>query len=640
MKQYFIFFPITLFIIASLCFSFSSEQTSPKYVTQINTFKEFENLRGNPLSSKYGEVDAVKVVYDIKAKQIYFLNGRNYKYHHGFCSKKLGYNKGLEAFNEHNYAENSESRIYLLANINYYSSIDKFVMDLSPADLMTIKNVEFLHQKIIESTYLDKKFFLLLNTSRLIKQKSNYKIATITPEEIYKNQSYQAISISSCYGYIRFVTANDLKHRTFSKNDILVLDETPNIIPHVAGVISSEFQTPLSHLSILGRNRKIPIMANKDAFTNKDLIKYKNEYVRFVVTKNGFSVRKSNLEGNYNKKPFKKKIKLHKNLFIDTLVGFDNAKKVSAKSIGNKAKNFATLSYLSKNSNFKVPEHAFAIPFFFYERHIEKSGAGILIEQLLIDYKMNSNDVNLANRLKEIRKAIKQTAINQNLLKQVNTRLENSNNYHRFRFRSSTNAEDMDGFGGAGLYTSKTGVIGDSTKTIEKAIKKIWASLWNYQAFTERDYFNIQQENVAMGILVHRAFPNEIANGVAITKNIYRESNFGYVINIQKGNESVVEPKKGVVCDQVICYESGESKIYSEKDIIEVITKSSLNNNELIMSDEEILHLAKQLEIIKRYYFNRNTSYTDYTSFGLDIEFKLDTEKRTLYLKQVRHYND
>ena len=245
----------------------------------------------------------------------------------------------------------------------------------------------------------------------------------------------------------------------------------------------------------------------------------------------------------------------------------------------------------------------------------------------------------MKKRLKRIRKTITKQPIDANLLQLVTSRLENDKDYQRFRFRSSTNAEDMKGFGGAGLYTSKTGIIGDTTKTVEKAIKKVWASLWNIQAFNERDYFNIKQENVAMGILVHRAFPNEVANGVAITKNIYRESNFGYVVNVQIGNESVVEPKKGVVCDQVICYESGESKIYSEKDIIEVITKSSLNDNKLIMSDAEILHLVKQLEVIKHYYFNRSGEY-DYVKFGLDVEFKLAANNRTLYIKQVRYYND
>lgn len=617
-------------------FSCSNAQKPPKFLSQLTSKEDFKTLDGNPLSKKYGEVDAIKVVYDIKNDTLYFLNSKNYKYHHGFCSKKLNYTHGLENFNADNYSEESKNREYLLGNINYYNSIDKYIMDLSPADLIQLKDIEKLHSKIARKVYF-KDFALLLNTSRLLEIKPNFKIPTITPEEIYKNQKFQALSTNSCYGYLRLVTLEDLKTKTYNENDIIVLEQTPNIIPLVAGVIASEFQTPLSHLSILGKNRAVPIMAYKDAFNKIKFTQYKNAYVKLTVRENSFYIQRTNTS-NTNKPRRKQSINIKKDLSIDTLVEFNNLKKIHSKSIGNKARNFAVLQTLSQSNEFKVPEHAFAIPFYFYERHIETSRAGILIEQLLADMKTMGGEIDMPLRLKEIRKAIKKTPVDTKLIDAIKLKLKNENGYQKFRFRSSTNAEDMDGFSGAGLYTSKSAIIGDSLKTIEKAIQKVWASLWNIQAFNEREYFNINQQKVAMGILVHRSFPNEIANGVAITKNIYRESNLGMVINVQLGNESVVEPTKGTICDQIICYESTSNKIYTEKDIVEVISKSSLNNNKLIMSDQEIIHLCKQLEIIKKYYF-RDSGEIEYNKFGLDVEFKLDTEKRTLYIKQVRHYN-
>jgi len=630
--------PIILFLLFFAVTSRTSAQSKAKFLNQLNNLDEFDMLSGSPLSNKYGGVDAIKVVYDIKADKIYFLNRKNYKYHHGFCSYKLNYNKGLTYFNEHNYAANSDHRIYLLGNINYYKNQKKYIMDLSPADLIQVEDIEKLYHKINSSTFFQK-IALLLNTSRLINISDQFNIPTITPETIYKGLNYQPIGLSTTYGTVNFVTLKELKEGNYSETDILVLEETPNIIPNIAGVITSEFQTPLSHLSILGRNRGIPIMAIKGAFKNKKLRAYNNKFVRFDVSKNSYSIKSVSKEKygnmNLNKRP---KVNLKRDLNIDTLVGFEQLNKVSAKSIGNKAKNFAVLQYLSKNGGFKVPESAFAIPFSFYEKHLETSKAGILIEQFLIDYKEDKDSVNVKKRLKKIRKAILKSPINQQLITNVNLKIKELGTYKKFRFRSSTNAEDMEDFGGAGLYTSKTGIVDDTTKTIEKAIKKVWASLWNIQAFNERAYFNMNQEKVAMGILVHRSFPNEIANGVAITKNIYRDSQLGVVINVQVGNESVVKPKPGVVCDQIICYEGGRNKIYTEKDIIEVITKSSLNNNELIMSDAEIIHLTKQLELVKAYY--HSPSYNDFNNLGLDVEFKLEEGTRNLYLKQVRYYND
>ena len=58
--------------------------------------------------------------------------------------------------------------------------------------------------------------------------------------------------------------------------------------------------------------------------------------------------------------------------------------------------------------------------------------------------------------------------------------------FESFRFRSSTNAEDLENFNGAGLYDSKAAKKNHKTKTIDAAIKEVWASLWNFRAFNER----------------------------------------------------------------------------------------------------------------------------------------------------------
>lgn len=139
--------------------------------------------------------------------------------------------------------------------------------------------------------------------------------------------------------------------------------------------------------------------------------------------------------------------------------------------------------------------------------------------------------------------------------------------YSSFRFRSSTNAEDLDGFNGAGLYTSKTGILNHPKRTIEKAIKTVWASAWGFRPFMERDYFGIDQQSVAMGVLCHRNFEDELANGVVITKNLYRPNYRGFVINSQYGETSVVIPPDSAVCEQVICYSDKEDYFYGKNQL-------------------------------------------------------------------------
>lgn len=307
--------------------------------------------------------------------------------------------------------------------------------------------------------------------------------------------------------------------------------------------------------------------------------------------------------------------------------------------MGYKASNFGILFQISKKQAFKVPEGAFAIPFHFYKQHIQRSESELLIRQLLSGKGKTQSPDSLKRVLKNIRKAIVAAPLDSALLQSINRKVAKSK-WTRMRFRSSTNAEDAEGFSGAGLYASKTGVLNDSLKSFEKAIKEVWASLWSYPAYAEREYFNIDHRSVYMGILVHRSFPDEAVNGVAITKNLYRPGYNGFVVNAQLGDENVVKPKPGTVTDQFICYPDNADPIFQRKNTVDIITQSSLNGDKLVMTEKEIQHLANQLERIKRYFFDRFFMYHSYLDLGLDVEFKLEGKKRELYIKQVRMFND
>jgi hypothetical protein len=54
-------------------------------LSQLKNKTEFDNLAGLPLSGKYGQVSAVKVVYDLHSGKLYFVNNTFYKYHVEFC---------------------------------------------------------------------------------------------------------------------------------------------------------------------------------------------------------------------------------------------------------------------------------------------------------------------------------------------------------------------------------------------------------------------------------------------------------------------------------------------------------------------------------------------------------------------------
>jgi hypothetical protein len=621
-------FRFLLFLI--LFGSCSSE--AQQFLTKIDSQEEFSMLSGAPLSSKYGNIASIKVIYEIKSAKIYFINSNFYKYHYEFCQFNLNENSDLGEFNRANYDE-SENRKYLLANLNYSKTLNRYFVDLSPYDQMPLDYMKKLYEEIASNTFIHSKLSFLLNTARLIGKREELKIKfpIILPEEIYQNITFQSVSQGKTYGKLRFISNLDSLESPLLPTDIIVIKNTPMYLPLVSGIIVTEFQTPLSHLSILGQNRKIPICAYKSAFSDTKMKTNDLEMIEFRVLKDTFYIVQKNHSVNLRQT---KEIILTKNLKVDSLIDVRHLNFHSAKYAGNKAANFGVLYTLSQAHGFKVPEGGFAIPFYYYEQHLKSTKVDELIK-LAVKYQNDTEKLNVY--LGMIRKEILMSKLDSKLISEVKQKLIQSG-YKTFRFRSSTNAEDTEGFSGAGLYESKTVILNDTSKTIEKGILKVWASLWSNQAFLERAYFGINQQSVSMGILVHRSFPNEAVNGVAITKNLYRENYIGFVVNAQIGDITVVDPPKGITCDQFIC--SPKDINSSFQNTIEVITFSSLNHQKMVMTEKEIENLAEQLDVIKRFFFSKSkTHFSSYESFGLDIEFKLDEKTRQLYIKQARIYN-
>ena len=80
--------------------------------------------------------------------------------------------------------------------------------------------------------------------------------------------------------------------------------------------------------------------------------------------------------------------------------------------------------------------------------------------------------------------------------------------------RSSATAEDLPGASFAGQYRSYLGVPDDAA--LERAIRLVWASLWYPEARAYRRFHGIDEQGLAMAVLVMRQVPAESA-GVAFT---------------------------------------------------------------------------------------------------------------------------
>lgn len=617
---------------------------SADYISKIGCPADFNYIKGRPLSEMLGSAQSIKIVYSIAQDKLFFTNSTRYPFHFDFCVKVLGEPEDLSLFNNRNYSDNPK-REYILCNLNYYSSPDVYALELMAEDDISANTLYDLYKRIAAHTYFGKKIRVLITSPAMMaKMSAIASMPLIQADEIYQGRKFVALNKGGAYGFLKKVDASNADKAVLGKHDIVILNGLPNQLPVVGGVITIPFQTPLCHISLLCKNRGTPNSTYRDAWTDPVLAKLENKLVYYEVNADTLIVRESGDEEAYI---FWEKLENRDPLVLETdttvrgLVNLKESGSNAVKSIGGKAANFAELLKIRVDKKpLPLPEGSFAIPFYFYYQHLAQNNIRPQLDSLLNDPSLQKDVKILDARLKKIRDAIKAAPLDKTLLQAILSRIKtNGLVYTNYRFRSSTNAEDVKGFNGAGLYESKTGSLSDADKPVEKAIKTVWASLWDERAFAERKYFNIDQHSVAMGILVHRGFGEELANGVAVTKHMYRDNYPAYTINVQLGEVSVVTPPDSVSCDEAIV---GLGEVTGSNEVeVEYIRRSNLSPSATVLNNEQVKLLTKYLTAIKEHFFykvdkgiRRNSE--SFWNYGMDVEFKIDKFTGNLYIKQAR----
>ena len=187
---------------------------------------------------------------------------------------------------------------------------------------------------------------------------------------------------------------------------------------------------------------------------------------------------------------------------------------------------------------------------------------------------------------------------------------------------------------GAGLYESASAQPGDAARPVDVALKTVWASVWNVRAFEERDYAGIDHLQVAMAVLVTPSFPDEDANGVAITANIDDPAaggEDGFFINAQLGEASVVQPSPGVTADSLMYYHFhvGQPATY--------YTRSNLvPPGTTVLTRTQLFELGQSLSAIRDGFDDVYQPPPGHGFLPIDVEWKLDGG--AIWIKQARPY--
>lgn len=548
---------------------------------------------------------------------------------------------GWRRFSAENYTR-LDGRRYLLGTLVHHGGPDLRTAEFTPGDLITGPWVRRAFFSVMARVQQPQRWFLRPQSPQQIESFEGIEgqAPMVGPNAPFRGLTYQPLTETVGYGVLQFVPVDELDTAPLGAEVIVVTDQVPNDIPLTGGLITEAFQTPLAHVNLLSRNRNTPNMALPDARTDPRLAPLFGELVRLEVAGAGFTIERANpAEAQAfweSRRPDGPPLMPRLDTRLRGITPLAERGLADLPRVGAKAAQLAELArVISRRADCPgpvlTPDRPMAIPVVHSLEHYQASGAAALLAQWEARPEFGDPAIR-AMALAEVRAAVRNHPVEPALLAATEAYLRDTwGEGVRVRFRSSSNTEDLPGFNGAGLYTSISAELGDADRSVEDALRTVWASLYNARAYDERSYFNIARDGVAMGVLVHPAFLSERANGVGISRNVIEPTRTDAYINVQKGEATVTNPAPGVSTEQLLYR-------YRRSPRIARLGESSLSDGP-VLSDAEIANAACVLRAIHDHFEPLIDPAGETEWFAMDIEFKLLGAARALLVKQARPYS-
>ena len=626
----------------------------------------FEELSAQELSEAFyylldedpseGRISYMRfILFDMDTDRpgVYFANTAAWTRHGGFVDalglEWDGIVRGEIAYQPHLVAPNDSQGVYSfrLSTFNFDHPFD--VMDraytLLAASMPLLNDNLALHLRNYELPF----------SQDLLPLYRDSRINLVFDEHIFPDTAFQALNTGEAYGLLR---SRGPDERPQSR-EIVIYEALPNNLPRVAGIISSAPQTPLSHVNLRAVQDGLPNAFIRDAHENTDIDSLLGSFVHYTVTEDGWTLRAATpeeVETHYAAILPSQDQTPQRDLSVTSITPLSQIDFEDWDAFGVKAANVAVLNDLSFQSptatapnGFAVPlyfydhvvvlsesssqsppvtfPNGFAVPFYFYDEFMKANDFYDEVEQMLAVPGFHSDfDIQEAE-LKKLRKKIKKGTTPEwieTALTQMHATYPEGTS---LRYRSSTNNEDLPGFNGAGLYDSKTQHPEETMEDgISKSLKQVYASLWNFRAFTQREFHRVDHLTTAMGVLVHPNYSDELANGVAVSFDPVYGRDGWYYINTQLGEDLVTNPDALSTPEEIL--------VISYEFPVVLATSNLLPPGELLLSRSQQYQVRSHLEVIHEKFAELYDPEPS-EPFAMEIEFKI-TSDNVLSIKQAR----
>lgn len=644
-----LFRPITVFLLLLAGFGLVSAQMSRKpsptreprgamdkrpdskknSLTRVSSQAEFDSIaRVYHQGTPYAMPHAMFIIDRRDKNKIYYLNSQKYRFHKDFLLSTYLVPRGADVFKP---IYIDQDRRFIVGTIAWQKTVDKFTWEMWEGDMASADHIKRANE-IINKTFFQKVFYKP-NSSRQEDVSSSIGIDRILQDELNRNQVYLALNTGTAVGRIHIIDKLD-DTVEIGDNEILVLRELPLSLPPVRGIIVAQPSTPLSHINILARGWNIPNVYIKDA--DKLFREYHSYVFKLEANLTDYKLDRASAEDVRTKFVAPDEQIPPVDLSTTKIAGIHEMRKKDSVAYGSKAANLGEMLH-AKVAGTIIPD-GFSVPFYWYDKFIKENGFDKTIAEFTDDNDFVHNPRVRRQKLEEFRQAIQNGKFNDELKEELIDKWKTELGGKPVFVRSSSNSEDLPNFSGAGLYSSVANVV-DENKLID-AVKKVWASLWNFDAYEARVRNYVSQSDVYMSALVQVGV-NMDRGGVMITKDPFDDRNKNAVyISAVCGHNSKVPNNQGIP-EQVLFNPRSNSVVvmtlsqqqsaltFDENGDLKETVDNCAGGNKRVLTDLQTRALAKAAIRIRSIFGGKKEQ---------DIEWGI--MKGKIYVVQARPYID
>ncbi len=448
------------------------------------------------------------------------------------------------------------------------------------------------------------------------------RVKVILESEFFTDVDYLPFNQAEGFGFFKVVGLDEVP----GSRDIVLYDALPNSLPRVGGIITSVVQTPLSHVNLRAIQDQVPNAYIKNPLEIDSISSLLGKYIYYRAGQDGYEIREATLDEVNdwfeNLRPTNDQIP-QRDLTQTEILPLDEIEFDMSNKFGAKCSNVATMR------RFGFPDgtipNGYGVPFYFYDEFMKYNGFYEKAQEMISEGDFILDIDTRTERLKDFRKEIKDADMPQWMLDELDEMHKSFPTGTAVRCRSSTNNEDLPGFSGAGLYTSKTQHLDEGH--ISKSIKQVYASMWNFRAYEERNFYRVDHFIAAMGVLCHPNYENEKSNGVGVSIDPIYQTQNNFYLNTQVGEDLITNPDVNSIPEEILLSSDPAEGFV-------VLRTSNLIMNQLVMEEKHLNELRDYLNVIHDE-FSILYNLVGAEGFGMDIEYKVTVDDQ-LIIKQAR----